>query len=194
MEQRLEADLFLSENDKNNIAQILEIHREGHLSVWTFEDYIQELRNDYSLILVAKSGQKIIGFLASRLLLKNQTECDEEDSPAVYSEAEILNFGVLKNYRAQGVGSVLLNKLLQNVSHLLIDTIWLDVRISNLTAINFYSNRGFIKVEKRKNFYNLPAEDAVVMKLSTIVPDEVTTGTKLDSITDFEVTSLRNPK
>ena len=183
-----------SGNDKDDIKQILEIQKECQLSAWTFEDYKQELEKDFSLILVAKSDQKIIGFLASRLLMKSQSERDEENIADIYSEAEILNFGVIKSYRKQAVGSLLFNKFLQNVQCLSIKTIWLDVRISNLRAINFYSNRGFIKVEKRKNFYNLPAEDAIVMKLNTADADEFRKRTKLDSIRDFEITSLRNPK
>ncbi len=180
---------------KSEINQILEIQRECKLSIWTADDYKQELEKDYSLILVAKAKQKIIGFLASRLLLKRLPNRISDNSTAtMYSEAEILNFGVVESHRMNGAGSLLFNKFLQNARRLSIEEIWLEVRASNRRAINFYSNRGFIEIQKRKNFYSLPMEDAIVMKLNTAVQNGLKRETKLDSVGDFEITSLRNPK
>jgi ribosomal-protein-alanine N-acetyltransferase len=40
----------------------------------------------------------------------------------------------------------------------------LEVRASNEAAIRLYSARGFEKIGVRRNFYNNPREDALIMR------------------------------
>ena len=70
----------------------------------------------------------------------------------------ILNFGVLKEYRGQGIGNILFNEI-EKISE---GTMTLEVRVSNINAINFYSNRGFKQYSIRKNYYS-NGEDAILM-------------------------------
>ena len=175
------------------IGRIVEIQENCSLSRWTFSDYEEELNNLHALILTAKNEGKIVGFIACRLLADNFVSETREKDDKIYFEAEILNFGVLDNYRQRGIGSGLLKEFLECVSHKSIKMVWLEVRASNVSAIKFYSRRGFIENHRRKNFYSFPSEDAIVMKFLPHASVDLQKQTKLDSERDSELTSVCNP-
>ena len=134
----------------SDIAAILEIQQECRLSGWSAHSYEQEIALNDSVLLVAQVDGETAGFLAARLILP---------------EAEILNFGILDRYRKQGIGSGLFDKLLTIARTKRAESMWLEVRASNRNALRFYENKGFTEIQKRKNFYISPVEDAVIMKL-----------------------------
>lgn len=76
----------------------------------------------------------------------------------VADNTSILNFGVLKEYRKQGIGSLLFDEVLK-ISEGIIS---LEVRESNANAINFYLKRGFKAVGVRENYYS-NGENAYLM-------------------------------
>jgi ribosomal-protein-alanine N-acetyltransferase len=76
----------------------------------------------------------------------------------VSDNTSILNFGVKKECRKEGIGSMLFDEVLKEQEGI----ISLEVRISNLNAINFYKNRNFKEVRVRKNYYS-NGEDAILM-------------------------------
>ncbi len=83
-------------------------------------------------------------------------------------EAHLLNICVLDDYRNQGLGRLLLEQSLVGVKALGATLMFLEVRASNLAAINLYVQRGFREVGLRRNYY--PArhgrEDGVVLSLA----------------------------
>ena len=83
-------------------------------------------------------------------------------------EAHILNVCVDASYRRQGFGKLLITKLLEIGKTHNIYSVYLEVRPSNLAAIDLYSQIGFSKVGERLKYY--PAlngrEDAHVLNLT----------------------------
>lgn len=66
----------------------------------------------------------------------------------------ILTFGVLENYRKNGIGSQLFDELMNSAKKdPEIKKIYLHVQISNEKAIKFYQNVGFEIAEKIENYY-----------------------------------------
>jgi len=62
---------------------------------------------------------------------------------------------------------LLLNKAIDQSKAMKIKKIFLEVRLSNETAINFYNSFGFIKDAIRDKYYpGNPREDALLMSLS----------------------------
>jgi [ribosomal protein S18]-alanine N-acetyltransferase len=133
-----------------HLTQISEIGVECSLSHWSLESYREELGRSDSVFMVALAENKILGFIVMRLLI---TE-----------EAEIYNFAVSRDLQNRGIGQRLFSQAVEAaMQKRKINRIWLEVRESNLTAINFYLKNGFQPAGKRKNFYTNPAENAVLM-------------------------------
>lgn len=84
-------------------------------------------------------------------------------SSKVIDECEILNFAVEKENRGKGIGEKLIREFL-NSEFTRGCRIFLDVRKSNLPAIALYEKIGFKRITERKNFYQNPSEDAIIME------------------------------
>jgi [ribosomal protein S18]-alanine N-acetyltransferase len=100
--------------------------------------------------LVAESEEIIVGFILARLILTLKT-------------AEIVNFAVVEKYQKLGIGKLLLTNLSNILTSSNYNKIELEVREQNLKAINFYSKNNFVKDGVRKNFYQNPVDNAVMM-------------------------------
>jgi ribosomal-protein-alanine N-acetyltransferase len=100
-------------------------------------------------IVVAVSGDRVLGFA---VLL------------AAADEAEIANVAVSFAERRRGVGAALVDHLLEVAASQRARTIHLEVRESNTAARALYAARRFREVARRRQYYRMPDEDAVVMR------------------------------
>jgi [ribosomal protein S18]-alanine N-acetyltransferase len=142
-----------------DIVDIIRIAEECGLSPWSAEDYFEESkRNDSNLLLLRDDNGETIGFLVGRRVLSATSE--------THFDAEIYNIGVRKSFQRSGCGTILLEEFIKRCVSELVETVWLDVRISNNSAILFYSRFGFAEFTLRSRFYNDPVEDGMVMKLT----------------------------
>lgn len=83
----------------------------------------------------------------------------------VAGEGQIYNVAVAPEYRNRKIGEALLSELLDRGWKAGLTAFTLEVRKSNEYAIRLYQKMGFKSVGIRKNFYDLPKEDAVIMWL-----------------------------
>jgi ribosomal-protein-alanine N-acetyltransferase len=81
---------------------------------------------------------------------------------AVLDEAHILNIGVLSSHRGQGLGRILLERLLKTAVQRYINIIFLEVRSSNRVAQNLYFSLGFAPISARRRYYP-DGEDALIL-------------------------------
>ena len=105
-----------------------------------------ELENENSRYIVAKENGKIIGF-AGIILLPD--------------DAEITNIVTKKTERKKGIGSLLLDKLIEMAKKEK-TSISLEVNERNEVAIKLYEKYGFEKVGIRKKYYN-GIDNAIIM-------------------------------
>ena len=120
-------------------------------SFWSPSILKQELLCDNSYFIVAKNKSEIIGFAGFKALLDT---------------ADLMNIVVKKSYRNQGVGSLLLNNLIDLFHSFSLKTIYLEVNENNFPAIRLYQKFGFKKIDVRKNYY--PNEqNAIIMCFNT---------------------------
>ena len=83
----------------------------------------------------------------------------------VLDEGNLDNIAVAPDARRRGVADALLGALTGfGREHLALLT--LEVRASNAPAIALYEKYGFVPVGRRKNYYDAPREDAVLMTLT----------------------------
>ena len=114
-----------------------------------------------------------IADMLTRIRNANNAKHDTVDIPAsnmkkaiaqiLLDEGYITNVAVRPDCRKQGVAGKLLQVFLDfaQANHLAFLT--LEVRASNYPAIALYGSRGFRGVGRRKNYYEHPREDAIIM-------------------------------
>ena len=78
-------------------------------------------------------------------------------------EGQITNIAVHPDHRRKGLGSAILRTLIRHAKDAKLESISLEVRVSNTAAIKLYESFGFEQVGKRPRFYEKPTEDAYVM-------------------------------
>ena len=87
----------------------------------------------------------------------------------VLDHADIQNIVVSNEKRGQGLGKGLLVELMASLKAVNVETVFLEVRQSNLVAIALYESIGFECIQKRRSYYpgvDGVREDALVFSLS----------------------------
>ena len=117
---------------------------------WSRKMLAEELENQCAAFLVAEDAVTgdVLGY-AGLLVAAD--------------EGYITNVAVFPEYRRRGVAAQLLS-VFENFargSHLAFLT--LEVRPSNTAAIALYESFGFRQAGRRKNYYDLPKEDALIL-------------------------------
>ena len=115
---------------------------------WT-EGQIAEEIDSGAVFLVAEADGKFCGYVSGEIAA---------------GECEISNIAVTEECRRQGVGKMLLNKLLAELVAKNVNCVFLLVRDGNIPAIMLYTGLGFSAVGKRKNYYK--GKDALIMRLN----------------------------
>lgn len=143
-----------------------------------FFEYI--LENWGEAFLVAEVNGKIVGYAMSRV----ETVGDpvlaglEEQHPkgiisriaggfkgliAGWRVGHLVSIAVLKQYRGRGIGKALLRETINVMESVYdVDAIYLEVRVSNKTAIRLYEKFGFRKARIAYKYYR-DGEDAYIM-------------------------------
>ena len=70
------------------------------------------------------------------------------------SEARVLMFAVDRHYRERGVGSLLMDTFLDRCRRDMFRAVTLEVRVSNATAIRFYTRYRFSVLELLRGYYS----------------------------------------
>ena len=125
---------------------VAEIDRGTFSIPFSVEGYRRECSDPKAVTLVAESEGRIIGYAN----LWN-----------VAGDVTLNNIAVAEGYRSKGAGTQLMEEILRRFSDC--GFITLEVRKSNEGAIRFYRKFGFVQVGLRRDFYEKPTEDAVLM-------------------------------
>ncbi len=97
-------------------------------------------------VQVAESDGKVVGFLVTRAVAAD--------------EIEILNLAVADAHRRSGIGSALVQSVVEHFR----GDVFLEVRESNTAARKLYERLRFEEVSRRQEYYENPTEACVVMK------------------------------
>jgi len=87
-------------------------------------------------------------------------------------EVHVNKIAVSERWRRTGIASHLMREVLQLAQTVEAVDIYLEVRVSNLAARNFYERLGFSQAGRRTSYY-LDGEDALVMVLNLDAPRPV---------------------
>ena len=83
----------------------------------------------------------------------------------IVPEGEIYRIAVHPERRQRGIGYRLLSYGMKTEAGQGVETVFLEVRSKNAPAIALYKAYGFTEYGKRKNYYQNPSDDAVIMML-----------------------------
>lgn len=131
-----------------HIESLAQIELECFSLPWSKDALTQELCNPLAVFFVA---------------IKNGCVCGYIGMHNVSGEGYITNIAVSSYYRKQRIASKLVESLLQYAHQYKMNFITLEVRASNIIAIDLYQKYCFKQVGQRKKFYSKPKEDAIIM-------------------------------
>ncbi|MDE2180074.1 MAG: ribosomal protein S18-alanine N-acetyltransferase [candidate division NC10 bacterium] len=139
---------------REDLPEVLVIESLSFAEPWTEEMFLHELDSErIAESLVARvdegSGERIVGFLCAWI---------------VSGELHINNLAVHPGYRGRGVAAQLLEEMLVRAHAKSVTVGYLEVRASNETAAALYKSYGFQPIGRRRNYYDHPREDAIVMR------------------------------
>ncbi|SRR6266496_2165409 len=147
-----------------DVLRIIELERAAATAAHWREQQYAELFNALStlaerLILIAyeptdqpteqEQPSSMLGFLVAR---------------RVASEWELENIVVTPSARRMGIGKRLVDALLTAATQSQSESMFLEVRESNLAARRLYEKLEFHETGRRKSYYNDPVEDAVLYR------------------------------
>lgn len=115
---------------------------------WSIDILKNDVTNENSKYIVAKINDEIVGFAGIKIIL---------------DEADIMNIAVRIDKRKLGIGSILLEKLIELAINCNCSFITLEVNENNLPAIHLYEKYNFENIGLRKKYYN-NIDNAIIMK------------------------------
>ena len=133
----------------DHLDQVAELERICFSTPWSRSMLAEELDNALAAFLVALDERgDVVGYAGVQVIL---------------DEGYITNVAVRPDCRRRGVAGKLLQVFLDFARGNRLAFLTLEVRASNAAAIALYESRGFQEAGRRKNYYEHPREDAIIM-------------------------------
>ena len=140
-------DISVIPIEQRHIKEIARLEEICFSEPWSEEGILEAYRLG-TKFFAAEADKKLIGYIGIK---------------AVIDEGYITNIAVFPEFRRRGVAKALLNKVFEFAKEKGLSFVSLEVRPSNTEAISLYEKTGFKEEGRRKNFYRLPLEDALIM-------------------------------
>ena len=131
-----------------DLDQVMEIEEDLFSVPWTREGFLTYLMKKDTMFFVVEEKEKILGFCSMMTVL---------------DEGDILNVAVRRDRQKEGIGQFLVDSILRMADMQGIRLVHLEVREGNRTARRLYERLGFKEDGLRRNYYEDPVENAVLM-------------------------------
>lgn len=123
-----------------------------YICTWNKEEFLNCCKMDNVETYIAKTENNILGFITVQSIL---------------SDIEILNICVDIEHRKKGIGQLLIKHIINLAFQNSFSTIFLEVNVNNIHAIELYKKVGFQIISTRKGYYfnklTNNKEDAYIM-------------------------------
>jgi [ribosomal protein S18]-alanine N-acetyltransferase len=135
---------------RRHMPEILTIERNSFQYPWFEEDFIRAFRQRNCIGMVAEHGERIVGFMVYELHS---------------TRLHVLNFAVHPEWRYRSIGRQMFNKLVGKLSTQKRTRITMEIRETNLDALEFFKACGCLATAVLRNFFeDSTDEDAIVME------------------------------
>lgn len=138
----------ITEMQPEDLQEVAAIEKSIFSQPWSENGFAASLQSKDTLYLAVRLDGELAGYCG---LLQS------------FDEADITNVAVKESCRRQKVAETMLAELLRRGSMRGIRAFTLEVRRGNAGAIALYEKLGFENCGIRRNFYEKPVEDAVIM-------------------------------
>jgi ribosomal-protein-alanine N-acetyltransferase len=135
----------------DDVAEVAAMERRCYADPWPAAAFTSLPENPSVFFAVARSG--VDGQLSGYVVAWH-----------VMDEAELANLAVEPAARRRGVGSLLLDHMIDDAAGRGAARLFLEVRESNDAARRLYASRGFEEVGRRTKYYRSPDEDALILR------------------------------
>ena len=132
----------------DDIAQVAEIERQIFSIPWSEKAFRDSMESDNTIYIVAKENDNVAGYAGMYLS---------------FEEGNITNVAVNPLSRRKGSGEKIVRDILNRAYEKGVRDVFLEVRETNSVAIALYEKIGFKEEGIRKNFYDKPRENALIM-------------------------------
>lgn len=141
-------NIVIKKMDSSHIEALSDIEKECFSTPWSENALSDELRNNFARFFVAECDGAVAGYIGAHNIL---------------GEVYITNVAVSKAFRRNGIAEKLIKTLVEYCENEGMEFVTLEVRRSNEAAKKLYAKMGFREVGERKDFYENPREDAILM-------------------------------
>lgn len=128
-----------------------------HYSDYFFQSILRELPESF---IVAEIDNKIVGYI----MCKIEFGFSNFRKLGFVKKGHVVSVAVLQQHRNKGIGKALMLEGINGVIARKTDEIYLEVRVSNETAVRIYERLGF-QIKSRLRVYYRDGEDAYLMAL-----------------------------
>jgi [ribosomal protein S18]-alanine N-acetyltransferase len=128
-----------------------------HYSDYFFESILRELPEAF---ILAELNNKIVGYI----MCKIEFGFSNFRKLGFVKKGHVVSVAVLEEHRGKSIGTALMIEGINGVMHRKADEIYLEVRVSNTSAIKMYQKLRF-EIKSRLRSYYRDGEDAYLMAL-----------------------------
>ena len=155
-----EAPAYIRWMIRKDLPTVLNIEERCFEYPWGEEDFIRCLRQRSMIGMVAERGDQVVGFMIYELHK---------------FRLHLISMAVDPDYSRQGIGRIMVEKLISKLSYQRRNRVMLEVRETNLPAQLFFKSMGFQVVGILNHFYDDCDEDAYQFQLRAcqIVPSDM---------------------
>jgi ribosomal-protein-alanine N-acetyltransferase len=135
----------------DDIPRVMQIEKTGHAFPWTEGIFNDCIRVGYRCVVLEENGSIIAYGVMS----------------VAAGEAHVFNVAVDIKRRNEGLGRKVMEKMMDDARTLNANSIFLEVRPSNVAAVGLYESLGFNQIGHRKDYYPHPdgREDALIFAM-----------------------------
>lgn len=131
-----------------DLEQVVDIEQNLFSVPWTKEGFLTYLMKKDTMFFVVEEKERILGYCSMMTVL---------------DEGDILNVAVRSDRQKEGIGQFLVDSMLHMAEMQGIRLVHLEVRQGNGTARRLYQRLGFKEDGLRRDYYENPVENAVLM-------------------------------
>lgn len=132
-----------------DIDSIYDIQVDNIHSPLSKETITEDFKKNNYIYVIAKNNKEVVGYITLSYILET---------------ADIISVAVKDGYKGKNIFSKMLNFIENILKEKNVEEIFLEVRETNSSAIKAYTKNNFKQISTRKNYYENPVENAIIMK------------------------------